>query len=1088
MVDFGGFLSEVKVAAESDAYRSEAELRQEFLAKLGALFSERGWQDVKVRIEESLAQGRSDARISYMVFEFKSPGELGQTRKREASLAETTTNLMKTAEKLRIEKSKLRGLLTDGRVAQILAWHSPSGEFAAVDLGESPLRDRLAFRPLTEIAPWLEGAIHVLTTRELSPENLLEDFGPGSDLGMQLFSELWKTFQSSKTEPRPKSFFEQWQLLFSSSTRNVVSGDDLRDRIRSYGIEAAEVRSENDVREFLFVLHTHYAIILKFIALLVADTIELLGPVSLLDRVRSNPSVQWAQAEEQLPSLAANLIERDVFSWFRLPANRELAALMGLVAERFRHYDAGSVRRDVLKRVYQQIIPPKLRKALGEFYTPDWAADLTLDEVGYSGMGRVLDPSCGSGTFLVLAIRRSLEAAPDSDPKSKLAKILDSVIGFDLNPVAVSTSRINYLLAVVELLKKARPAQGISIPVFLCDSIVVPTERVLDPVAPTAVVTTCLKDLVVPFEDKFPQKTTRMLRILGSHADRSTEAFLDAVRSELGVTYEENYRNLLRDLHRFISDLQSRGANGIWANFIENFFAPLFVGRFDYIVGNPPWVAPVHVPEDYRKRVISLTERSGYLEVYDPKLRRSNARHGAPGYVACLPFVYVAMSRYLKASEDSRIAFLLTKSLVTSMNAGGWRREVLDRLQAVTDLSPITDIHEDANCWAFIPVFGSRKSSAPLPYRFCHRRQARPRGEKPEAQPPLAFNNWKLRKSLLPFDSADACSPWLIGPPEVLELFRRMCDGQSRLGDVFDLNMGLKTENNDTFFVDKITDVKDGRAHVITAGGEHSVIEEDLLFPLLVGENIDSWACGFKWIILPYDKNWQPVSETELSKDFPDAYDHFHRHERRLRSRAHYKPGTPLWSVFDLSPTKVKNAKVAFPLIELLLKASPAPAVLEVPPVSNAKPVLVDHSAYFVNTTSPQASRYVSALLNSSPYRALAYALAMPKGGFPYKQYVQWNVAVLPCISMEKEQGLTRKISNAVESARKVSRLGSPEFALQVDALVGELFGFGEDESRLIRRFLDFSIGKISLWPESHLEDTLSPPKSHSTQRHRQAG
>jgi methylase of polypeptide subunit release factors len=1073
LVDFAGFLSRIQSAAHSGAFRNEAEFRQEFLSKLAALLSENAWKDVEVRVEESLAEGRSDARVSHMVFEFKAPGELAVPRKRELFLVETETNLRKTADKLGVDATKFKGMLTDGRVAQLVAWHNPTGAYIAVDLNDAPAQDRLTFQPLVETAPWLEGAIHVLRMRELSPENLLDDFGPGRDLGMRLFAELWKTFQETKKDPRPESFFAQWKLLFSSSTRKVVSGEDLKDRIRSYGIEAAEVRTEEDVREFLFVLHTHYGLVLKFIALLVADTTQLLGPTSLLQRVKADPSVEWARAEEQLPRLAANVIERDVFSWFHLETRPELAGLVGLSAERFTHYDAQSVRRDVLKRVYQEFVPPKLRKALGEFYTPDWAGEMTLDEVGFTGEGRILDPSCGSGTFLALAIRRKLESRENTDPIAALADVLGTVVGFDLNPVAVSTARINYLLSIVDVLKRARPSRGVSIPVFLCDSVVVPSESVLDPDAPTAVVTTCLQDLVVPFDKKSPQRTIQMLRLLGQYADRSDEKFLESVRRELGVTYEGDYRPVLRELHQFIFKLQAANANGIWAGFIENFFAPLFTDKFDFVVGNPPWVAPVHVPKEYRDKVTKLTEASGYVQTYEPSLATSESRYRAAesAYLSCLPFVHVALERYLKDTDDARIGFLLTKSLVTALNAGGWRKQVLGRLRSVTDLSPITDIHEGANCWAFIPVFGHATTGNELPYRFCQRASPKLRHKRGETVPDLAVNSWELDKRSISLDPKDADSPWIIGPPEVVRLLRRMCKGNPRFGDILSLNMGIKTDDNPTFRISEVRRIHENLADILTEGGEAITVESELLFPLVTGELLSEWSYTPKWVLLPYDtRDWKALPEATVKSDFPEAYRYFTRHRKSLEGRAQYKQqkkGTPIWTIFQISPKKMRDPKVAFPLIELLLKAAPVPTTESTPPLAGSRPLVIDHSAYFVNTPRSVTSRYVSALLNSSLYRALAYTIAMPKGGFPYKQYVQWNVAVLPIIPMDKEPAQTKRIADEVEATQKRGGLGDVEFAVKLDELVGELFGFSANDTALVRRFLDFSLGKQALWSAS---------------------
>ncbi len=41
--------------------------------------------------------------------------------------------------------------------------------------------------------------------------------------------------------------------------------------------------------------------------------------------------------------------------------------------------------RDLLKQLYQQLFPRSVRHDLGEYYTPDWLAELVLNELGYDG-------------------------------------------------------------------------------------------------------------------------------------------------------------------------------------------------------------------------------------------------------------------------------------------------------------------------------------------------------------------------------------------------------------------------------------------------------------------------------------------------------------------------------------------------------------------------------------------------------------------------------------------------------------------------------------------------------------------------------
>ena len=130
---------------------------------------------------------------------------------------------------------------------------------------------------------------------------------------------------------------------------------------------------------------------------------------------------------------------------------------------------------DLLRPLYQDLFPRRMRHELGEYYTPDWLAREVLDRIGCSGdpAVRLLDPSCGSGVFLVTAIRRILAGrhgeAPSPDQKRELCrKILAGVVGFDVNPLAVMTARANYLIAIAELLPYAK---NVVIPIYRRDTI-----------------------------------------------------------------------------------------------------------------------------------------------------------------------------------------------------------------------------------------------------------------------------------------------------------------------------------------------------------------------------------------------------------------------------------------------------------------------------------------------------------------------------------------------------------------------------------------------------------------------------------------
>ena len=62
----------------------------------------------------------------------------------------------------------------------------------------------------------------------------------------------------------------------------------------------------------------------------------------------------------------------------------------------------------------------------------------------------------------------------DRDPllrQTCAKKVLENIVGFDLNPLAVIAARTNYLLAFGDLIRYARPVE---IPVYNCDAILTP--------------------------------------------------------------------------------------------------------------------------------------------------------------------------------------------------------------------------------------------------------------------------------------------------------------------------------------------------------------------------------------------------------------------------------------------------------------------------------------------------------------------------------------------------------------------------------------------------------------------------------------
>ena len=107
--------------------------------------------------------------------------------------------------------------------------------------------------------------------------------------------------------------------------------------------------------------------------------------------------------------------------------------------------------------LYQRLVPPALRHALGEVYTPPRLAALALDRLGWRVQDDLLDPTCGAGVFLAESLRRRLAAG--LAPEEALA----GLYGLDINPLAVLTAKAALAVMLAPTLDPARP---VTLPVW----------------------------------------------------------------------------------------------------------------------------------------------------------------------------------------------------------------------------------------------------------------------------------------------------------------------------------------------------------------------------------------------------------------------------------------------------------------------------------------------------------------------------------------------------------------------------------------------------------------------------------------------
>ena len=234
-----------------------------------------------------------------------------------------------------------------------------------------------------------------------------------------------------------------------------------------------EIDSKNQVEK-----RVHEAFIADSVAALVARVlflrlVEDLGLISKRMLSDGGPK-RWSEfvahltgdakmlvriAAEDVGRIYRETFSRTVFDWINI-ANGELDASLQKLILRLNAYNFAGLSEEILGDIYQSFLPVAKRKRLGEFYTPpsiiEWILDHTVRE---HGLGKLLDPSCGSGSFLVRYTNWRLEDAKRRklDPHVTRQEVQAEIWGFDLNPFASFISHFQLMWALLRYLPASDP-------------------------------------------------------------------------------------------------------------------------------------------------------------------------------------------------------------------------------------------------------------------------------------------------------------------------------------------------------------------------------------------------------------------------------------------------------------------------------------------------------------------------------------------------------------------------------------------------------------------------------------------------------
>ena len=457
------------------------------------------------------------------------------------------------------------GILTDGK-HWLLRWPN-AGEVKTTAPYAFTLESADDWLPLYE---WLRDKALASESNVLPMRKIIaEAFGPNSPRYERDIAALRGIYQAKSSTETVRVKRRLWRDLLLAALGEIA-------------------RTEKEMDD-LFVRHTYLSAVIGMV-------VQASFGIDIYQLSRNDPADLLLGRRFQQDTGLAGIVESDFFAW---PLEVGGTRLVRAVADRIARFDWRQAPGDIAAILYETVIPPDERRQLGEYYTPHWLARTMVREVVTDPLDqRVLDPACGSGTFIAEAVDHFLEASADArlEPGEALDKLRTCVTGMDVHPVAVHLARAAWVLAARPAIQAAADAgydAAVSAPIYLGDALQLRFHA---------------GDLFAEHEVRIEVEDERNTALIFpvSLVERASD--FDALMSDVAEAVERgedpalalddhditdpNERPMLEQTIATMQRLHDEGRNHIWAYYTRNLVRPVALSRakVDVIVGNPPWL------------------------------------------------------------------------------------------------------------------------------------------------------------------------------------------------------------------------------------------------------------------------------------------------------------------------------------------------------------------------------------------------------------------------------------------------------------------------------------------------------------------
>ena len=533
------------------------------------------------------------------------------------------------------------------------------------------------------------------------------------------------------------------------------------------------------------------------------------------------------------------------------------------------------------------------------------------------------------------------------------------------------------------------------------------------------------------------------------------EEFLARARRELTVS-QPMTETVLEALYRRFLTLQQEGRNSIWARLIKNAFAPVLVGEFDFVVGNPPWVNWESLSGEYREATKRLWQDYGLFS-----LTGHAARLGGGKKDLAMLFAYAAIDHYLK--KGGRLGFVITQTVFKTKGAGdGFRRfrlgEKGDHLRVlhVDDMSRLQPFEGATNRTSVMVCQRGQKMHYPVPYTLWGKGTGSARVDIDKPLDEVMGETVRTNMWAQPVDNSSPSSPWMTARKAALSALQKVIGPAA-----YQARAGSCTWANGIYWIRVLGQRPEGLLLIENLGEvgkrdvacERAAVEPDLVYPLLRGREVGRWRANpGAYILMVQDpETRRGYEESRMRVEYPRLYSYLRRFEEDLRSRSglkqYFDPAKdPFYSMYNV-------AQYTFAPYKVVWREQASTFTVAVVGCQGDKAIVPDHKLMLVPFEDQREAHFVCGVLASVIAQLVVRS---------YVVSVSTSTHVLEHIAVprfDSNNPVHTRLAQLSQQAHQLSaaggKAGLAEVEAQVDQAAAELWGITERELREIRRSLE---------------------------------